>query len=243
MNRRSASLTGMASGLILTVVFLFSAVIPVAAADWEAALKKCETYKFGDSREALTEVADAVRASTGNAGGRSQLEKAFIRELGNEKATLECKDFVCRQLKIIGTKESVPALAKLLTVKETSDMARYALQTNPAPEASNALRDGLKTAEGAALIGIINSLGERDDRQSVDAIGKLVFYSDRKFEDKDKEKEAKQVALAAIHALSKIGDGKSQETLARARQTTDPDVNRAATQGLLLWADTFGAKK
>ena len=49
-------------------------------------------------------------------------------------------DYVCRVLRVIGTADSVPALAGLLAERNLSHMARYALQDNPAPEAQ-ALRE------------------------------------------------------------------------------------------------------
>ena len=59
------------------------------------------------------------------------------------------KDFVCRKLAIIGTAESVPALAALLPDKDLSHMARYALERIPAPEAAKALREALAKTSGA----------------------------------------------------------------------------------------------
>jgi len=247
MNRKNVYHVRTATCVLLALILSFTAAVMVSAAGWEEALKKCTTYKFGDSREALTQVANAVKASSGNRGERLQIEKAFVKILNDEKATLECKDFICRQLWVIGTKESVPALAKMLTVKETSDMARYALETNPANEAVKALRDAMKDAEGAALVGIIDSLGERRDRESVSAISKLVFIAEEKYEDEDKEKvkekekQAKQVALAAINALGKIGGDEAAKTLAEARKTMNPEINRAATQALLLWGDNLNS--
>ena len=155
-------------------------------------IEKITTYRFGESRENLTIVADRVRTSYGNSEERLRLEKQFAQILRSDEATLECKDFICRQLWVIGTKVSIPALAKMLTDDKTSDMARYALEQNPAPAAGKALRKALKKTEGTVLIGIINSLGERRDEKSVKALKKLLLQQD------------KEIASAAEASLKKI---------------------------------------
>ena len=154
--------------------------------------QKILTYKFGESREPLTVISDRVRDSYGNPKERLNLERQLAQLLRSD-STLECKDFASRQLRIIGTKESIPVLAELLTGEKTSDMARYALEQNPHPGAEKALRKALKKAQGKALIGIINSLGERSDRRSVNAL--KILSSD----------EDVEVASASAAALEKMG--------------------------------------
>jgi hypothetical protein len=103
-----------------------------------------------------------VRASHGDAAARLAIERQLAELLKREEATRDCKDFACRQLRIVGTSESVPALAALLTDDSLSDMARYALQLNTDPSVDKALIAALKKAQGLPLIGIINTLGERE---------------------------------------------------------------------------------
>ncbi len=105
-------------------------------------------------------------------------------------ASRDAKDFICRKLMIIGTAESVPALAALLPDKELSHMARFALERIPAPEAAQALRDTLPKLDGSLKIGVIASLGARRDVASVLALVALM---------RQKEKEVgTPVSLAAI---------------------------------------------
>ena len=143
----------------------------------DPALQRITSYKFDESRETLTRVADLVTASYDFPSIRLLLEKQFAEILGSD-ATLECKEFICRQLWVIGTDVTVPELAKMLTDEKTSDMARYALENNPSPTACKAFRDALRTAQGKTLIGIINSLGERRDSESVEALKNLSNNSD-----------------------------------------------------------------
>ena len=139
----------------------------------------------------MSAVEDIVRSSSGKPAERLSLEKQFA-SIQISDVTFECRDFICRQLCVIGTKESVPALGKLLADEKTSDMARYALNSNPDPKAGKALRKALKKTQGTVLIGIINSLGERRDEKSEKALKKLVSASDN------------EVAAAALAALVKI---------------------------------------
>jgi len=181
------------SFLIVIVLSIIVTSCATREVELDPALQRITTYKFGESREALTKVADLVTASYGFPSMRLLLEKQFAVILRSD-ATLECKEFICRQLWIMGTDVSVPELVKMLSNEKTSDIARYALENNPSPLAGNAFRDALKTAQGKALIGIINSLGERRDRECVEALKSLSTGSDE------------EVSSAAAAALRKIGN-------------------------------------
>ena len=71
-------------------------------------------------------------ATHGDAAARKELETrlAAVLDSGGSRAA---KDYVCRKLMMIGTAESVPALAALLPDKDLSHMARYALERIPGP--------------------------------------------------------------------------------------------------------------
>ena len=228
--------------LLLVLAILCPAAVKSSAiaADIDNALKEIVTYKFGDSRENLSVVADHVKATFSKPGERAKLEKQFTRILKSD-ASPECKDFICRQLRVIGTKESVPVLAAMLTDKNTSDMARYALQHYQCPEAGRALNKALNKAEGLILAGIINSLGERRDEECVDALCELVFVFEN-IDDDDKEQGEESIineniTLAAINALGKIGGEKALKTLADVRRKGTPAVNHAAAATILMSVD------
>ena len=175
--------------VIVSAIFVMSCAAEKVEIDPE--LQNITTYKFGDSRENLAVVHDIVKSAYGNPEEKVRLERQFVEILKSD-ATFECKDFICRQLWMIGSKESVPVLEKMLMDEKTSDMARYALHSNPDPKAGKALRKALKKTQGTVLIGIINSLGERRDEKSEKALKKLASASDN------------GVAAAALAALGKI---------------------------------------
>ena len=78
-------------------------------------------------RKLLGPIEDAVPATHGDAAARKELETRLAAMLSTG-ASRAAKDFVCRKLTIIGTAESVPALAALLPDKDLSHMARHVLE-------------------------------------------------------------------------------------------------------------------
>jgi type 1 glutamine amidotransferase len=76
-------------------------------------------YEYGRSRQPLAEVEDLIRSASGSPEKLKEMEKSLVGFLASD-ATPAGKQFVCRKLSVIGTKESVPTLAAMLTQKATS---------------------------------------------------------------------------------------------------------------------------
>ena len=192
---------------LLAIIAIMAIGWPSSAQETTAnapeALGKIVTYKFGESREPLSVVADLVRDALAVPEKRQVLAGELAAILATD-ATLDCKQFVCRQLALIGGAENVQALAPLLTSPDTADMARYALERIPGAEADAALIVALAAAPAVFKVGIINSLGERGCADAVDELGPLAVHADP------------VVAEAAIAALGKIGGAKADEALAKA---------------------------
>ena len=199
-------------------------------ANLDEAFKALATYEFGQSREPLTMIADAVRDSQGNPAERAKLIKRLTDMLSGS-ASLDGKRFVCRQLSIAGTAETVPPLAALLLDKDLSDMARYALERISDPAALAAMRTALAKAAGKQKVGLINSLGDLRDAESIAAFGQAVGDTDP------------QIAEAAAAALGKIGTSDAARVLMDNRSRVKPDVKAAVTDSLLLCADRMAATK
>lgn len=70
----------------------------------------------------------------------------------------------------MGTEAAVPALGALLTDEKLAQYARHALEPMSSPAAGAALRDALGRVQGGLLVGIINSLGVRRDREATAAL-------------------------------------------------------------------------
>ena len=182
---------------------------PAGAAQAQSGSSLVQTvkaYDFGQSREALTKISDEIRAAYGKPDELKKFEAQLIEVLQSD-AKYAGKQYACRELSIIGTEQSVPALAGMLTSEEYSDMARYAIERIPGEAASKALLDAMGKAQGNAKVGIVNSLGERGYVPAAGAIAALVDNAD------------KTLAGAAIGALGKIGGPDALKGLDKALQT------------------------
>jgi len=180
-------------------------------------------YERGMSREPLIAVEKLIRESQNQPEQRKYIELRLAELLA--EATLESKSFICRQLWFIGTADSVPAIAKLLMDEETADIACYAIGQNPSEEAGKALREALNRISPKVQIRIINLLGDRDDIQSVEAIGKLVFGTER------------EVSEASVTALGKIGGAQAIKLLVETRAKGNSELRFAATDAYLRCAE------
>ena len=190
MKRRTAALV-VCSGITALLCVIMAVSCGMGKVELDEDFQKVLTYSFGDSREPLTVIQDRIRDSYGNAEERLNLELQLAQLLQSE-ATWECKDFACRQLRVIGTDKSIPVLGKLLAQEEFSDMARYALELNTDPKVDKALTKALKQASGKTLVGLLNTIGERGSSDSAASVEQYVNDSDS------------EVAAAAKDALTKI---------------------------------------
>ena len=197
-------------------------------ANLDDAFKALATYEFGQSREALTMIADAVRDSQTNPAERAKIVKRLSGMLSGN-TSLDGKRFACRQLSIAGTAETVPVLAALLLDKDLSDMARYALERISDPAAVAAMRTAMARAAGAQKVGLINSLGDRRDAESLAAMTAVLGGADV------------QIAEAAAAALGKIGTPEASKALIAARSRVKPEVKATVTDSILLCADRMAA--
>ncbi len=186
------------------------------------------TYDWGQSRVPLTELSDHIRASSGNETELKNIRTALLSVLDSD-AKYAAKQYVCRELSIIGNDDCVPALAKLLTDEKLSDMARFALERIPGEAADKALITALPKAEGKAKIGIVNTLGNRGCRGAVSEVAKLAGSSDE------------ILACAAVSALGKMGSADAANALAKATDSGSGTVKAAAYDACLECAERMAA--
>lgn len=192
-------------------------------------IEKIKAYDFGQSRQALTEFGDEIRKAYGNPEALKKFEAALIEVLQSD-AKYAGKQYACRELSIIGTEQSVPVLASMLTNEEYSDMARYALERIPGEAVNRALLAALGEAQGNVRIGIINSLGERCCRESAGQIARMVGDADD------------QLSSAAICALGKIGGPEALGALNKALQSAPEAQKMLVYDAFLKIADAMVAE-
>jgi HEAT repeat protein len=216
---------------LVTALACSTASIPPATAgeaaksDTDKLFEAVAAYEFGDDERPLIDVAELVRSSHKNPGQRREIEDRLVKLL--ETGSPACKRFVCRQLWMGGSARCVPALARLLPDDEFSNDARYALERIADPSAAAALRNALGDCKGKALIGVVNSLGQRRDSSAAAMLVPLLADRDQ------------TVVTAAAWSLGRIGGTEAARALAAARAKSDGRLRRVLDDAYLLCADTL----
>ncbi len=187
------------------------------------------TYDWGQSRVPLTDLSNHIRDSYGNEAELKNIRTELLGVL-NSDAKYAAKQFVCRELSVIGNDECVPTLAKMLTDEKLSDMARFALERIPGEAVDKVLMAALPKAEGKAQIGIVNTLGDRGYRGAVSETAKLAGSSDA------------TLAGAAISVLGKMGGGDAADALAKATGSVSDKLKPAVYDACLQCADRMVAE-
>jgi HEAT repeat protein len=174
----------------------------------DQAFETLKTFDWGSDPKTLNAIDEAVLATRDDAAARQELESRLAAVLETD-VPHAAKDYVCRQLRIIGTAASVPVLAELLPDKAFSHLARYALERIPAPEAAQAMRDALPKLDNPLKIGVMESLGNRGDAASVPVLIARLGDTDA------------AVARSAALALAAISDPSAANALRQAKPATE----------------------
>jgi hypothetical protein len=188
----------------------------------QQAFEALKTYDWGTDRNQLAPIDAAIISTRDDAAARKALEDQMIAAL-NSSISRDAKDTVCRWLMIVGTANSVPALAELLPNAELSHMGRYALERIPAAEAGQALLAALPKVSNELKIGVLSSLAKRTDVTDVAAIAALLTADDG------------AVARSAALALGTIGSPAAAKALADAKP--NDAAKGAATDSKLACAE------
>jgi HEAT repeat protein len=229
---RNLSIIKTTMRLTLSLLIFFSFYSPILAdtkTDLDKLLGQLKTYEYGQSREKLSELSDLVRNVSNLKTDLAVLEQGMVEFLKSD-ATLAAKQFICKELSIVGTESAVPVLSKMLMDEKTSDMARYALERIPGAKVDEALLKALGKTKGKIKIGIINTLGERREKGAVKSLAKLVL-------DKDPV-----IAASTAAALGKIACPMATETLSKARMKVTGTVKATVLDAYLMCADQMVKK-
>jgi HEAT repeat protein len=186
-----------------------------------------KTLEIGTDSTGLIPIEREVTGVHGNETARAALEKRLLPYLGVSYSSVT-RSFACRQLVLIGSAASVPAVAPLVLDEELSVHARNVLEHVPGPESEKALRDALGEARGRTRIGVINSIAARRDAASTPALARILS------EDRDS-------AAAAAKALGEIGTPEAAKALMAARGKGPAPVQLAVSAGMLIGADRLVA--
>jgi HEAT repeat protein len=204
-----------------------AATVAVAQTDSAAldkALETLKTYDWGADRNALNPIDQAIIATHDDAAARKALEKSLVDALASG-ISRSAQDYVCRKLRIVGTAQSVEALAALLADEDTSHIARYALERIPDEKAAKAMRDALPKVSKKLKLGIIGSLGVRRDKKSIKVFSKLLGDSDI------------QVAKAAAQSLGLIGTPAAAKELSKFAKKASANMKLPVADASLVCAE------
>jgi len=157
-----------------------------------------------------------------------EAEAKLLAVLKSDDASREAKSSACRDLAVVGTETSVPVLAALLGDEALSHMARYALEPMPYPSVDEALREALGQMKGRPLVGVVGSVGVRQDGKAVPLVTPLL------------ESDRADVAHAAARALGSIGTPEAAKALQAALGGKVSETQRQAlAEGLLRAAEAL----
>lgn len=205
------------------------AVAQTNSAAVDKALETLKTYDWGADREVLKPIDQAIVATQSDAAARNALEKSLVDALASG-ISRSAQDYVCRKLRVVGTTQSVKALAALLPAEETSHIARYALERIPDEKAAEAMRDALPKVSSKLKPGIIGSLGVRRDKNSIMVISKLLGDSDI------------QVAKAAAQSLGLIGTSAAAKELSKFAKKASANMKMPVGDACLVCAEQLLAE-
>lgn len=175
-----------------------------------------------------------LSASIGNRSHAAGADPAKSRQLAavvQSNTDVAARARALQQLALVATPEAIPVLVPLLDHAQLGQYARDVLEVMPDPAAASALRAALARLQGDALIGVVNSLGQRRDAASVDALARVAADANT------------PAAPAALLALGRIGTPEAVRTLESALAGGSAALRAAAAEGCLLAAERAGAER
>ena len=194
--------------------------VDVTRSDIETAIEQLQDYSQIQGREKLVRVEALVQQTYQRPSLRVHLERQMVKVLKSE-APWDVRKFLCQQLWMMGTDESVPALAGMLTENQTVEMACYALRNHQSPMASQALIDALGKVKGRSLLSVINLIGDRREERSVPALIRIA------------RNPAGGAAGSAIAALGKIASDSAVAYLRERRRRRNTPQQLMVAQAYL----------
>ena len=163
-----------------------------------------EPGKTDDSpaRIALHGIAVHTTCSCAESGERMAFSPAAAARL--EGKPLGVRRFLLEELRIAGGADAVAALAALLADPDLGDAALFALESNSAPAAAEALRAALPSAKDHRRAAIIRALGAKGDAAAAAALLP------------EASSEERPVRLAALDALARLGEASAEPAIREA---------------------------
>jgi HEAT repeat protein len=213
----------------------------VKLAEMEPVLSRIARWDYRQPRDPLYEFSGFVRSAIAAQAELPQIEARLLRMLEPGAAvTPAARDYACRELSVIGTKASVPALTRLLQDRSTAEIARYALARITGPEAAAAMPAAPSMARVAAMssapvAALAKELGSSDADVQAAAIRLLNRKPDVTVTAIFLERYPALSPMGqyrVLYALADRGDASARKLVTAAVKSAVPEVRVAALTAL-----------
>ncbi len=193
-------------------------------------ITQLDEYDWNKSRAALIQIQALIRSHFNDEKALGVIEGKLLAQLDTDVSPA-AKDFICRQLAVIGTEKSVPVLSEMLADPETTNIARYALEKIPGQAVDDVF---VKTAKATknkhVLIGILTTLGDRKSERVV-SLSREIFLTTAENDE--------QVSAAFFRALGMLGSEASTDELFRIKTDLAGSAQERCADALLMCAEAL----
>ena len=196
-----------------------SSFAEIQGVNLDSVLPAALAWNYGEDRSNLFYVEQFAQYATASGKGGPERAAKFAATLSGT-GTVPGKEWVLKQLSIIGTPAQVPQIAALLKDEKLNYMARRALEKIPGDQATQALRGLLASGTAEQKIGAVTSLAMRNDQGSVDTLIALLDNADDK------------LANEAGRGLAQMGNAKGVEAVITAWGKQQASASPLRLQGL-----------
>ena len=173
---------------------------------------------YSGDQSALSDVDREIRLAGRDAAKLAALEKRLVAEFVKRDATFAARQAIAPRLALVladAPADKSPAhrtLVALLADARDADIARLALQPVPGAAVDRLFVDALPRSSGRGRLGLLDAIGVRRIGSAVAAVAKLLADADA------------EVAIAAAHALGRIGNPAALTALRDASASAAPTV-------------------
>jgi hypothetical protein len=202
---------------------------PVDSVALDAAFEALRMYDAGSPRGALCALDEALASSLADSVARRGIESRLISILKSKPSSTAVR-YICSKLVLVGSEACVPAVAEYLGDSESSTDARNTLERIPGPGPSKALRQMFSKLSHSGKVGVIQSLGAREDNASISLLEKCL--SD----------PAAEIANPAAVTLGQIGSVKAAKALGQYLSARAKSVTTIAADAVLVCAERLVAQ-
>jgi len=192
--------------------------------EMEGILDVLAAYEYDNSRSWMPDLQYLMMEVYNNSEAIDEVESLMIKFLQSD-ATAAGKQYVCRELGLIGTARSVPSLSELLLTPGMEGAALLALEKIPGAEADQALLKVLAEGDELRQIAVINSLATRQVADAIVPLTKLMYVDNEK------------LALSAMAALGVIGGKEAAKNLSDFSDRVPASIKWAVMDARLKCAD------